>query len=172
MLFGSLLALLATGCQPASAPDAPATTASGTGPDLMENSPGMMAEHDHMAGMAATPAAAAGQGPYAQAMRLHDAAMNRMDALAAERQRLAGALAQLGTAKPANPGRAARLRRTVAALEAADGQMMDWMHNAHAPDSTSHSGAQVAAYWQQQLPVLRKIDQRTTAALDSARALR
>ncbi|OGX90328.1 hypothetical protein BEN49_23210 [Hymenobacter coccineus] len=166
--MGSLLAVLATGCQPASAPDAPATAVSGTGPDLMENSPGMMAEHDHMA----MPAAAAGQGPYAQAMRLHDAAMNRMDALAAERQRLAGALAQLGQAAPTDPRWAARLRRAVSALEAADGQMMNWMHNAHEPDSTSHSGAQVAAYWQQQLPVLRQIDQRTTAALDSARVLR
>lgn len=170
LLFGSLLALLATGCQSPSAPGAP-TAASGPGPNLMQNNPGMMAEHDHMA-MPAAPAAAAGQGPRAQAMRLHDAAMNRMDALAAERQRLAGALAQPGAAAPANPGRAARLRRAVAALEAADGQMMDWMHNSHEPDSASHSGAQVAAYWQQQLPVLRQIDQRTTAALDSARVLR
>jgi len=168
LLFGSLLTLLATGCQSALAPGEPTTAASGTGQNLMQNNPGMMAQHAYLV---VTPAAAAGQGPRAQAMRLHDDAMNRMDALATERQRLAGVLAQL-PATPAGQRRAARLRRAVATLEAADGQMMDWMHNAHEPDSARHSGAQVAAYWQQQLPVLRQIDQRITTALDSARVLR
>ncbi|MGI4885242.1 MAG: hypothetical protein ACRYFR_09815 [Janthinobacterium lividum] len=168
LLFGSLLALLATGCQSSSAPDEPTDAASNSGPDLMQNSPGMMAQNEHMAAMPAP----ADQGPRAQAMRLHDAAMNRLDALATERQRLAGALAQLGAATPADLRRSARLRRAVAALEVADGQMMDWMHNAHEPDPAQHSGAQVTAYWQRQLPVLRQIGQRTAAALDSARVLR
>lgn len=127
LLFGSLLPLLATGYQSASAPGKPTTAASGTGQNLMQNNPGMVAQHEHLA---VTPAAvAAGQGPRAQAMHLHDDAMNRT-APATERQRLAGALAQL-PATPVGQRRAARLRHAVAALEAADGQIMDWMHNAY-----------------------------------------
>jgi hypothetical protein len=51
-------------------------------------------------------------------------------------------------------------------------QMMDWMHHLQEPDSTSQPQAKIDAYWRQQLPVLRQLDQRTTAALDSARVLR
>lgn len=105
-------------------------------------------------------------------MRLHDAAMARMDALYSERQRLSGQLARLTPTTPAGQRQTARLRRTVAALAQADSQMMAWMHDLHEPDSTRQPSAQVTAYWQQQLPVLQQVNQRITTALDSARMLR
>jgi hypothetical protein len=109
--------------------------------------------------------------PRAQAMRLHDAAMAQMDVMYSERQRLSAQLAKLAP-PPANQRQAARLRRTVAALTQADDLMMTWMHGVHEPDSTRQPPAQVAAYWQQQMPMLKQIDQQITAALDSARQLR
>lgn len=110
--------------------------------------------------------------PRTQALHLHDAAMARMDALYSERQRLSAQLAKLAPTTPASQRRAARLRRSVAALAQADDQMMTWMHGLQEPDSTRQPPAQVTAYWQQQLPVLQRLDQRITSALDSARVLR
>lgn len=98
--------------------------------------------------------------------------MTRMDALYSERQRLSDQLTKLASITPASPRRAARLRRAVAALAQADDHMMAWMHELHEPDSTRQPRAQVTAYWRQQLPVLRQVNQHITAALDSARALR
>ncbi|MFD1466802.1 hypothetical protein ACFQ48_01095 [Hymenobacter caeli] len=176
LLLSGLLALLATGCQSSSAPDQavadePTTDPSAPGQNMMQNNTGMMAQNEQLNHLHDT-LSAPGAGPRARAMRLHEAAMNRMEALGTERQRLAAALAKLSAATPAGQRRAARLRRTAAALQQADDQMMAWMHDAREPDSTKVSPAQVAAYWQQQLPVLKEIDQRTTAALDSAKALK
>jgi uncharacterized membrane protein YccC len=75
-----------------------------------------------MAGMSGP--APTGNRLRAQAMRLHDAAMNSMDALNSEHQRLTGRLIKLGS-DPSAP----RLQRTITALQQADKQMMDWMHN-------------------------------------------
>jgi len=105
-------------------------------------------------------------------MRLHDVAMARMDELYAERQRLNSQLAKLTSPTLAGQHQAARLRRTVDALALADDKMMAWMHDLHEPDSSQQPRAQVTAYWQQQLPVLRQVNQRIIAALDSARAIR
>jgi hypothetical protein len=121
---------------------------------------------DHMAGMSGP--APTGNRPRAQAMRLHDAAMNSMDALNSEHQRLTGRLIKLGSSDPSAP----RLQRTITALQQADKQMMDWMHNLQEPDSTSQPRAQVDAFWRQQLPNLQQLDQRIKAALDSAKAVR
>lgn len=102
----------------------------------------------------------------AQAMRLHDATMNRLDSLDNERERLtqlSPTVAQL---------QAARLRRTIGALHQADQQMMDWMHQLQEPDSTRQSRARLDAFWRQQIPRLRRIDQLAKTALDSAQPLR
>lgn len=158
LFWGCLVAALATGCHSSPTPGEP----TGSGP-VSQSTP---------LASATTQPAAASPTPRAQALRLHDAAMARMDALYSERRRLSGQLAKLTPTTPASQRRAARLRRTVAALAQADTQMMAWMHELHEPDSTRQPGAQVTAYWQQQLPVLRQVDQRITTALDSARALR
>lgn len=175
LLWGSLLALLAAGCHASSTPDEPADSATGTGQNIMQNNPGMMAQNEQMAaapGAPGTAPTAPAGGARAQAMRLHDAAMNRMDALSTERQRLAAALAKLNANTPAARRQAARLRRAVGALQQADDQMMDWMHRLQEPDSARQPRAQIEAYWRQQLPGLQRLDQRTAAALDSAGALR
>lgn len=165
-LGGCLLALLATACNSSSTPDT-ATAAPAAPADATHSA----AHMDHyMAGMGDP--APSGNSPRAQAMRLHDAAMNSMDALSSERQRLTSRLAQLSPSAPATPAQAARLRRTVAALQQADKQMMDWMHNLQEPDSTSQPRAQVDAFWRQELPGLQQLDQRIKAALDSAKAIR
>ena len=114
----------------------------------------------------AQPAAPASPSLRAQAMRLHDAAMNRLDSLYSERERLTGRLAA------ASQPQAARLRRTIGALQAADQQMMGWMHQLREPDSTRQPRAQLDAFWQQQIPQLRRLDQLAKAALDSAQAVR
>jgi hypothetical protein len=113
-------------------------------------------------------ASPASPGPRAEAMRLHDRAMDQMEPLTTEQERLASALAKL----PATSQQAGRLRRTIQALHQADEQMMAWMHQLQEPDSATQPPARVAAYWQQQLPTLHRLDQRITAALDSAKALR
>ncbi len=173
LLLNGLLVLLATGCQSSSTPDGSAESDATAGQNMMQNNTGMMAQNEQMAQMhdTARVAASAGVGPRAQAMRLHDAAMARMEALSTERQRLAAALVKLNGATPAGQRQATRLRRAVGALQLADDQMMDWMHKAQEPESTKQSRAQLNAYWQQQLPILQRINQRTTAALDSAKAL-
>ena len=161
-IFGGiyLVAVLATGCHSSPTPgDAtgPATAAQ-PAPTTHTALPG----HAHHRPGLASP------GPRAEAMRLHDSAMNQMEALTTEQERLTSALGKL----PAASRLAARLRRTVLALQQADQQMMAWMHQLQEPDSTTQPPAQVAAYWQQQLPTLHRLDQRITAALDSAKALR
>ena len=174
LLLSALLALLATGCQSSSAPteavadESAEADPTAPGQNMMQNNTGMMAQNEQLNHLHDAPAA----GPRAQALRLHESAMGRLQALGTERQRLAGALAKLNAGTPAGQRQAARLRRATAALQQADDQMMAWMHDTREPDSTKASPAQVAAYWQQQLPVLKGIDQRTAAALDSARALR
>lgn len=168
LLLSALLALAASGCQSSSTADEPAEAdPTASGQNMMQNNTGMMAQNEQLGHLHDAPAA----GPRAQAMQLHEAAMSRLEALGTERQRLAAALARLSAA-PAGQRQAARLRRATAALQQADDQMMAWMHDAHEPDSAKVGPAQVAAYWQQQLPILKGIDQRTTAALDSAKALR
>jgi hypothetical protein len=164
-LVGCLLALLATGCHSSSTSDN-TTTVPAAHPDATNPAAPM----DHMAGMSGP--APTGNSPRAQAMRLHDAAMNSMDALNSERQRLTSRLAQISPSTPTTPATAARLRRTVAELQQADKQMMDWMHNLQEPDSTSQPRDQVDAFWRQQLPGLQQLDQRIKAALDSAKAIR
>jgi hypothetical protein len=160
-LGGCLLALLATGCHSSSTSDN-TTTVPAAHPDATNPAAPM----DHMAGMSGP--APTGNSPRAQAMRLHDAAMNSMDALNSERQRLTGRLIKLGSSDPSAP----RLQRTITELQQADKQMMDWMHNLQEPDSTSQPRAQVDAFWRQQLPGLQQLDQRIKAALDSAKAIR
>jgi hypothetical protein len=160
-LGGCLLALLATGCHSSSTSDN-TTTVPAAHPDATNPAAPM----DHMAGMGGP--APTGNRPRAQAMRLHDAAMNSMDALNSEHQRLTGRLIKLGSSDPSAP----RLQRTITALQQADKQMMDWMHNLQEPDSTSQPRAQVDAFWRQQLPNLQQLDQRIKAALDSAKAVR
>lgn len=167
-LGGCLLALLATGCNSSSTPADTATATPAASADTSHPAAPMA----HMAGMGGP--APAGNTPRAQAMRLHDAAMNSMDALTGEHQRLTGSLAKLklSPAAPATQARAARMQRTVAALQQADKQMMDWMHNLQEPDSASQPRAQVDAFWRKELPGLQQLDQRIRAALDSAKALR
>ena len=176
LLLSGIVALLATGCQSSSAPDEPTDPAADAGQNMMQNNSGMMAQNKQMAAMhemkGGVSSAPAGAGPRAQAMRLHDAAMGRMDALVAERERLAAALSRLNAATPAGQRQAVRLKRAVGALQQADGQMLDWMHQLHEPDSTQQPRAQVNAYWQQQLPSLQRLGQRITVALDSAKVLR
>ncbi len=162
----SLVAALVTGCHSSPTPGettglatAARPAADTAAPALLPSPSAHSLEHEHHA---------ASTGARAEAMRLHDAAMNRMEALTTEQERLAGALAKL----PAASLRASRLRRTTLALHQADRQMMTWMHQLQEPDSATHSQAQVAAYWQQQLPTLHQLDRRITAALDSARVLR
>ena len=162
-----LVATLATGCHssptPGDSPATPAQPAADTvAPALLPSPSAHRLEHEHHA---SSPASASAR---AEAMRLHDAAMNRMEALSIEQERLAGALAKL----PAASARAGRLRRTTLALRQADQQMMAWMHQLQEPDSATQPRARVEAYWQQQLPTLRQLDQHIAAALDSARALR
>jgi hypothetical protein len=157
-LGGCLLALFATGCNSSSAPNSTTTT---THPDATNH--GAL---DHLTGMSGS--VPTDNSPRAQAMRLHDAAMNSMDALASERQRLAGRLTKLGSSDPSAP----RLQRAITQLQQSDKQMMDWMHNLHEPDSTSQPRAQVDAFWRQELPGLQQLDQRIKAALDSAKAIR
>jgi hypothetical protein len=168
---GCLVAVLATGCHSSPTPGDTTTSTPSVAPAATDTA---HAEHaatmHHMAGMAGTTEAPAGNSPRAQAMRLHDAAMNQLDALATEQLRLTAALARLDTT--ARPHPAARLRRTLAALHQADHQMMAWMHQLHEPDSIRQPRTQVDAYWRQQLPVLEQLDQRTRAALDSAKTLR
>lgn len=164
-LGGCLLALLATGCNSSATSDT-ATTAPAAPAEAANHTAAM----DQMAGMGSP--SPTGNSPRAQAMRLHDAAMGSMDALSSERQRLTSSLAQLSPSAPATQARAARLRRTVTALQQADKQMMDWMHNLQEPDSTSQPRAQVDAFWRQELPGLQQLDQRIKAALDSAKAIR
>ena len=164
-----LVAALATGCHSSPTPGettGPATSQPTTDATTRPTPPA----HEHEHSMAAMPGMAgpASSGARAEAMRLHDAAMNQMEALTTEQERLAGTLAKLPAASP----RAGRLRRTTLALHQADQQMMAWMHQLQEPDSATHPQAQVEAYWRQQLPTLHQLDQRITAALDSARALR
>jgi hypothetical protein len=151
-----LVAVLATGCH--SSP----TPGDATGPATAAQPTTTSEAHAHRVASPASP------GARAEAMRLHDSAMNQMEALTMEQARLTSALRKLPTASPP----AARLRRTVLALQQADQQMMAWMHQLQEPDSTTQPHAQVEAYWQQQLPTLHRLDQRITAALDSAKALR
>lgn len=170
LVWGILLvAALVTGCHSSPTPGdttGPATAArpdaDTTAPALLPSPSAHSLEHEHHA---ADPASL---GARAEAMRLHDAAMNSMEALTTEQERLASALAKLPAASP----RASRLRRTTQALHQADQQMMVWMHQLQEPDSATHSQAQVEAYWRQQLPTLHRLDRRIAAALDSAKALR
>lgn len=164
---GCLLALLATGCNSPSTPtEATSAAPAVASPAAYSDTTRPAAHMEHMTSMGGP--ASTGSSPRAQAMRLHDAAMNSMDALSSERQRLDGRLAQLS---PSALTQAARLRRTVGALQQADKQMMDWMHNLQEPDSTSQPKTKVDAFWRQQLPGLQQLDQRIKAALDSAKAI-
>jgi hypothetical protein len=165
-----LVAVLATGCHSSPTPGettGPATTAQPAATARGAVSPAPSA-HEYEHPMAAMPGMANPASARTEAMRLHDAAMNQMEALTTEQERLTSALAKL----PATSRQAARLRRTGQALHQADQQMMAWMHQLQEPDSATQPRAQVEAYWRQQLPTLHRLDQRITAALDSAKALR
>lgn len=164
----TLVATLATGCH--SSPTPGETTGPASTQPTADATRATPPAHEHEHPMAAMPGMAgpASSGARAEAMRLHDSAMNRMEALTTEQERLASALTKLPTASP----RAGRLRRTTLALRQADQQMMAWMHQLQEPDSATQPRAQVEAYWRQQLPTLHQLDQRIAAALDSAQALR
>jgi hypothetical protein len=102
-----LLALFATGCN--SSPSTPADTTTATStvapvdtahPAAMSHLAGM-SHADHLAAMPGMSGPApTGNRPRAQAMRLHDATMNQLDALTSERQRLTDRLAQLSPTVP------------------------------------------------------------------------
>jgi hypothetical protein len=165
----SLVAALATGCHSSPTPgETTGPVAAQPAADATARATPLAHEHEHP--MAAMPGMAgpASSGARAEAMRLHDAAMNSMEALTTEQERLANALAKLPAASP----QAGRLRRTTLALRQADQQMMAWMHQLQEPDSATQPHARVEAYWRQQLPTLHRLDQRIAAALDSAKALR
>lgn len=165
-----LVAALATGCH--SSPTPGETTGPASAQPAADTTCATPPAHEHEHPMAAMPGmanpASSGASARAEAMRLHDSAMNQMEALTTEQERLARALAKLPAASP----QAGRLRRTTLALHQADQQMMAWMHQLQEPDPATQPRARVEAYWRQQLPTLRRLDQRIAAALDSARALR
>lgn len=119
-----------------------------------------------------TEGSSAEQPNRASVMRQHDAQMARMDALATERQRLTAALARLDTATASGRAAARRLRRTAAALVAADSAMMAWMHDYREPAPTPPNSHQHDGFWADQSRRLAAVDRRTTAALDSARRIR
>jgi hypothetical protein len=103
-----------------------------------------------------------------QVMQHHDALMSRMDALYTERQRLQGQLSSLDTTRVTGRGAARTLWRRIHALVQADAAMMDWMHRYKEPDTTRLSAHQYADFWADQARQLNALDQRMTAALDSA----
>ena len=105
-------------------------------------------------------------------MRLHDALMGHMDSLMSESQRLRQQVARLDTHAVAGRRKAARLRRLVAALGAADVGMMGWMHDFQKIDTVRFSAHQYADLWADEQQQLRRLETQTRTALDSAQRLK
>jgi outer membrane PBP1 activator LpoA protein len=151
LLGGLLAAGLLAGCQ-----SAPSSTAAESA---------VSATRSAAATSAASPTRAS-------VMRQHDAQMARMDALAAERQRLQAVLRRLDSTTVAGQRQARRLRRATVGLGAADAAMMNWMHHYQEPDTARLTARQHEDFWADQARQLAAVERAMTAALDSGSALR
>jgi hypothetical protein len=108
----------------------------------------------------------------AAVMQHHDALMARMDGLVQERLRLVGQLKTLDTTQAAQRPAAARLRRLIKCLSAADAAMMRWMHQYKEPDTVQLTAHQYEDFWATEAQELRDLDRQMSQALDSAQTVR
>ena len=97
----------------------------------------------------------------------HDTLMLQMGPVYRERTRLRALLTPITT-----DARRQEINDCLAALQAADDAMMDWMHTYHEPDTLQVPQQAQTAFWYQQRARLHDVDSAFFRALNRARAVR